>query len=517
MKKFLSILGLILGVSLFITGCVSKEALPMKLDLEDSMREIISSKGEDYDFLNDDVYMEHVENLMDELTINDNYALGNLDGDNIPELVIFNEKDSNDVDDEGSLEVYSFNGSEYILLDKVNMGFDNDNYDIQIGKISENQRGLFLNNNIGTNAGVTYGFILENGKLKNILNDKKVSLISIFAENEIKDINNDGILNFSIVTIDPETEDISIDGSDKMTLWYKWDGKDSATLIDVERKDYSKKSSNKNIYNMGKDLISNDFSNSLPFLIENKDKLSKYDLSILIENYIKKLNDLSFHRGTEINELFSKNNTKLTISRSSENFTSNIDNLNSIEYLNREKVLKDNENIKNHLIENINLGFKLNVLEGRYYYLVDYQKFVNLFDGNILNEYMDYLKIRAFNSNEPFIIDGSLVISQDQLIERILYVESFKILYPYSKLLTEVQELYVNYINIYLFGDLHNPNFDYHTKLMKEESLEKLKEVSKNLEFTNFRYIIDDFLFWLEENNNVLDDNIKEKLYNRIN
>lgn len=517
MKNYIKILVLILGLSLFTVACSSKEALPMKLNLEESIIDIISSKGEDYDFLNDELYIKSVENLMNELTKNNNYVLGNLDGDNIPELVVFNEKDSQDLEDEGSLEVYSFDGTEYALLDKINMGFDNSNYEMKIGKISENQRGLFLNNNIGTRAGLTYGFILEDGKFKSILNDKKIPLISVYAENEIKDINNDGILNFSIITIDPETEEITIDESDKITLWYKWNGKDSGTLVDIERKDYSEKDSNKEFYYMGKDIISKDFTNSLEFIVENQDEFSKYDLTTLIKNYIEKLNNLAFERGTEINELFIKDEKNQNVNYVSGSFSANLDNLNSIEYLSREKILKDSEEIKKHLINNINLGFKLNMSEGMYYYLVDYQKFLNLFKENILNEYMDYLEIMAFNSNQPFMEDGSLLISQEELIERILYIESFKMIYPYSDLLVETQELYTNHINVYFFGDLHNPNFDYNTKIMKEEALERFKEVSNKLEHTGFSYIINDFVLWLEENNNIVDDSIKEKLYNRLN
>ena len=75
---------------------------------------------------------------------------------------------------------------------------------------------------------MTYGFIVEEGKLKSILNPRKVNLVSIFTENRIEDIDGDGILEFSVYTVDPETEDSSVEGSDKMTLWYQWDGKTGA-------------------------------------------------------------------------------------------------------------------------------------------------------------------------------------------------------------------------------------------------------------------------------------------------
>src|SRR5699024_4204512 len=116
-------------LSLFIIACVSQKAMPTALNLEDSIYEIIISKGENYNFLKDKIYIEYMEKLINQLTNKDskapdNYTLGNLNDDNIPELVIFNEKNPDDVKDEGSLEIYGFNGSKYILLDTINMGFD---------------------------------------------------------------------------------------------------------------------------------------------------------------------------------------------------------------------------------------------------------------------------------------------------------------------------------------------------------------------------------------------------------
>ena len=245
--------------------------------------------------------------------------------------------------------------------------------------------------------------------------------------------------------------------------------------------------------------------------------MSKYDNSILVESYIDQLNELSLRKGIEINNLFLKDEKDASINYMSGNYSANIDNLNSIEYLSREKVLKDNEDIKKHLIDHINLGLKLDIRETSYYYLVDYERFINLFDGNILNEYMDYFKFLAFNSKQPFMNDGGLVIGQEQLMERILFIESFKILYPYSKFLPEVHEFYSNYINVYFLGDIHNSNYDKSTKIIKKEALEKFNKDIENYEFTSFSYIINDFLLWLEENNNLVDDTIKEKLYNRLN
>ena len=91
---------------------------------------------------------------------------------------MLNNGDPNNIEDEGSLEIYKFNGEEYTILDSISMNFDNTNHQIEIGKISENQKGMFVCNQVGAHSGITYGFILEDRKLKNILNDNKIQLIS---------------------------------------------------------------------------------------------------------------------------------------------------------------------------------------------------------------------------------------------------------------------------------------------------------------------------------------------------
>lgn len=522
-KKPIKFILLLLCLTIFTMACSNnKESFPTPLTLEQSIKEIIITKGANYDFLNDTAYMEHMAKLGTELINNQisetpHYAIGNLDEDNIPEIAVFKERDPNNMDDEGSLEIYRFNGEKYVSIDNISMNYDNTNYQIIIGKISEEQNGLLLNNSVGAHSGLTYGFILKDGKLKNVLDEKKISLISIYTNNEIKDIDNDGILEFSIYTVDPETEDSSVAGSDKMTLWYKWNGKDSANLVNVERKDYSKEKSDKEIFNQAKDLIKNNFPEALKYMNEHKNELSKYDNTELLMEYISKLNKLSFERGVEIENLFIKYQEDENFDYLFKKYGLSIEKLNSIEYLTREKVLKDEEELKKHLIDHINLGYKLDTSEGIYYYLIDNQKFTDTFGENITNEYNDYLKILALDTNEPFMNDGSLMISMDKLAERILLVESFKMIYPYSNLLPKVNELYRWYMYSYFYGDNHDPNFNESTFVMKEEVLKNFEETIKKYEYTTFADIIREFMENLKQNNNAINDEIREKLNNRLN
>lgn len=522
LRKLIAICGFILSLSILLIGCSNAKLSSSELTLEQSIKEIIISKGEGYDFVKDEAYMSHMHKLGKELVVNKDitpphYSIGNLDEDNIPELAVFIERDQNNINDEGSLEIYKFDGEKYSSIDSVSMNFDNTNYQIEIGKISENQRGLFLSNQVGAHSGVTYGYILENGKLKSILDENKMSLISIYTSNSIKDIDNDGILEFSIYTIDPETRDSSSIGSDKMTLWYKWNGKDSANITEFERENYSDTITDKKLFKQSEEMINNDFNQVFSFIQANKDKLSTFDNTDLLSKYIKKLDETSYDKSIIIGDLFIKYQKDENFDYLFKKYGLDMDKLNSLEYLKREKVLKNEEELKQDIIRNINLGYKLDTSEGLYYYLIDYQMFIDTFQENITNEYLDYLKILALDSNEPFMNDGSTIITMDKLAERILLVESFKMIYPYSNLIHKVDEIYTIYIYSYLYGDNHNPNFDTNTFVMKEEILKEFEQAIEKYEYTNFAGIIKDFRESLKNNNNIINDEIRTKVNERLN
>lgn len=520
-KKFL-LLNLLLGLIIFIIACSNIDTAPVQLNSQEEIKEIITSKGENYDFLNDSVYIESMDTFINYLKAENsksqiNYEIGNLDDDNIPEFTVFIGKDPEIEEDEGSLEVYRFNGEKYEIVDSVSMNFDVSNYQMEIGNLSEEDKGILLNNNVGKRSGITYGFKLKDNKLISILNSKKMNLVSIFTENQIRDINNDGILEFSIYTVDPETEDITADGSDKMTIWYKWNGKDSADILETERKDLAKVSSNSEIYSQLEKSINQNFSDFISLMSESKEKNSNYDNTQLLNSYIDKLESQAYYRSMNIEKLFNEHKEQQNLNHIFDKYDIDIDKINNLEYLNREKVLKDEMEIKEDLIDNINLGYKLNNQEDIYYYLVDYKKLMNLYEGNITREYSDYLQILAFDSERPSSKGGSINISNDNLVDRILLIESFKMIYPFSDLYSEVDDMYKSYLSSYLYGDNNNNKYNIETGKIKDESLKDFEDKSSKYPYTNFGDILEGFIKSLEENSFFIDNSIRTKLDNRLN
>ena len=82
-KKLILISILTIISSFFIYGCeiAPENITPSTVDLENSIKKIIQSKGEGYDFLSDELFISKIN----ELGIEHNFTLGNLNDDSIPE------------------------------------------------------------------------------------------------------------------------------------------------------------------------------------------------------------------------------------------------------------------------------------------------------------------------------------------------------------------------------------------------------------------------------------------------
>lgn len=53
-------------------------------------------------------------------------------------------------------------------------------------------------------------------------------------------------------------------------------------------------------------MINENFNEALKFIIENQDQLSKYENQELLKEYINKLDEVSFDKSLEIDNLFIK-------------------------------------------------------------------------------------------------------------------------------------------------------------------------------------------------------------------
>lgn len=507
---------IILTLGLFVTGCNIEGVMPVAIPLEESVKEIINSKGENYDFLSDDLYNIKMEELIQTIlsklkTYKITYKLGDLDGDSIPELAVFIERNPEDTKDEGLLQIYKFNGERYVRIDSIPMNYDNNNYGIEIGKISESQQGLLINNQVGAHSGITYGFILEDGKLKSILNEKKLNLLSVYTSNGIRDIDNDGILDFSVYTIDPETEEQSAVGSDKITLWYKWDGVDGGILTRVDRNEPTLNTDSE-IFEEINSLIPTNELVALRSLIENQSLLSNVDNTALLTNYIEHLENNMDSRNIKIQRLLNSYQSGYLLNE----FGLSVDRLNELEYLKRDKTLENEIKLNDTLIFNLELGYKLKSSEGKYYYAIDYSKLIQGLGDSITKEYRDYLNILALNSNEPYIIGDNLMLSSEKLGDRIAVAEKFLITYPYSNYIEEVEDIYKSYNEFFIFGDINSPNFDLDSNKIQDQVLVNWQAFIEKYPNSYMSYILNRLSVDITNNQNILTSEIKENFKHTI-
>ena len=90
--------------------------------LQSSISAIINKNDKSYDYIKDNKYM----NLANELGVNlltkyskenerkisKHFNIGNLDGDNIPEIIVYEQRDFSNMDDEGTLVLYKYKDGE---------------------------------------------------------------------------------------------------------------------------------------------------------------------------------------------------------------------------------------------------------------------------------------------------------------------------------------------------------------------------------------------------------------------
>ena len=532
-KTFLLII-LILTCVLLLSACgsQSKDLLveaPMEMMnsmAADSRNADFSLPIEAYHLESDETRIQvedYLITLNNKLNIeNDHYAIGDLDGDLVSEIVIYIERQKDNVDDPGALQVYKYYAGSYSLLDSVSMNYDNTNYGMKIGMLSESTSGIYLSNQVGSQAGITYGFTMLDGKLVPVLNPKKINLFSVSTSNGIEDIDQDGILEFSVYTIDPETSEKNTKDADKILLWYKWDEKDAATVVQRDWvMNFTNMSLSSSQERVGIMVIEDPPPNPgglqyISELEENMKDMTKQEVSDSLDTHLSTLLAETTYRSLDVSSLFGRYFKDYSFDVVFEKYGLSEERLNDIEYLKRERVLQSEPDLKNLLIKNLGLGYKLSIDNGRYLYVIDYDKFLSKFSEYITNEYKSYLRIMGRETTTPHIKANSSLIKKEKLADRLLEIEKFRLTYSYSSKLSSILALYEKYSETLLYnGDLGN-TFDQNGKFVKE-SRDQLLSIMDNYKDTHFADVIESMITKVDATiNKSITDEIKIELQKKI-
>lgn len=483
-KSLLLIIGILIATMMILSSCGSKSTdktaeAPMEMMntmAMDSIETDFMLPLDSYQLESDEMRYKIEEYL---LTLNNklniekgHYAFGDMDGDMISEIVLFIQRQPDDVNDPGYLQVYKFIGGNYVLIDSISMNYDNTNYSMEIGKISDDSYGVYLSNQVGSQAGITYGYKLQDGKLKSILNPKKINLFSVSTNNGIEDIDGDGILEFSIYTIDPETSEKNTKDADKILLWYKWDGLDGGFVV---QRDWVMQfgSINAESSRVGMMAIENpkpkpgelDYIKDLE---SNMSQMTKQDVVDSLDKHLKAMQGEATYKSLDVSTLFNRYFKDFTFDVVFERYGLSQDRLNDIEYLNRERVLASEPDLKNILIKNLNQGYKLIIDNGRYFYQIDYDRFLGKFNDNITNEYRSYLRIMGREVSNPHKKNNFAAIPKSRLADRLTEIERFRLTYSYSNKLGSLLTLYEHYLDTLLYIGESKNTFDAGGSFIKE-------------------------------------------------
>jgi len=161
-------------------------------------------------------------------------------------------------------------------------------------------------------------------------------------------------------------------------------------------------------------------------------------------------------------------------------------------------------------------GFKLIILEGAFYPIIDYEKY-KIYQPYVNDDIEYYIDIAASESEQICTEDNGLVISWPELAMRTLRAESYIKKYPNSPRIADVREQYETYVTNYLYGANNSPAFDYDSKELDKSARKSYYELAKSADKSQVAELIKEYLPILEKNNYKRTPEVEQSLKNAEN
>lgn len=238
------------------------------------------------------------------------------------------------------------------------------------------------------------------------------------------------------------------------------------------------------------------------FIDENIQKVSKDNASGMIEKFEKNQED---YIDTYSDELFI-DNRQVTINKIYEKGTLDVNKIDTLE----------DEYTKELLRKILEGKYKIVNKEEGFYPIIDYNKLKDY--SKFLSEEMNgYIEIKSIESERPFLISTSLVITWDELSERLIGIEKYLRKYPESIKLEELLRLYGEYLLTYLEGAKDTPNYDVETKVFYDDVIESYRKLIANNKNSITKDILEKYLTILEENDNKMNKEVEGKVVDLYN
>ncbi|NLY08577.1 MAG: hypothetical protein GXZ11_01555 [Tissierellia bacterium] len=502
MKKLL--VTIILIITIVLSGCANNIGYYSNTDSFNPAVNYIHDMGVFHDYMDDSDFKTLVDDGVIQFMKSigkDKYtwSMGLLDESNVPYIVIYIERIPSNIGDPGELILLAYDNKCYSIIQSLEMNYDNSNYNMVIGKVSENHNGLILSNNIGIHAGYTYCYYWNGQQLSPMISDRHTNLYSAFPSSKVSDINNDGILDWSIISFIPESLTRKDLESDTMEIWYTWDNLYSAKVLKVIRKD-SVPRIDESIYSDCLNTLRSNPEEFLPIYKKSIALLNKYDATTLLTNYIEFLSNNLDDKSKELKDRVSALSLNEDIDHTLINRSS---------YLNSKEFINNYSDIKDFLNNNLSLGYFVNTHTKPWSYDINYPMLQDAFGDLVLQELDDYLTIRGYEITDPSVdSQQNILVSLETLAERIIMTDTYVFSYPYSSLRNYILLRNEWYARLFFFGTVNDTPYDKDTSIYFDSVLNDYSKIKSKYPLSFLSENIQYFLESLENNNNRVHDEL---------
>ena len=243
-----------------------------------------------------------------------------------------------------------------------------------------------------------------------------------------------------------------------------------------------------------------------------KNDYSNKDLTDKLKDHIASLQANKSYRSLDIATMFSRYMKEYSFDSFFQKYGLSQDRLNDLEYLERDRILQAEPDLKEMLLRNRRLGYMLIVEKDRYNYEIDYGIFIDSFSGNMTNEFRKYLQIMSKEASLKHMEEGVLKIPKEELAARISEIEGFRLTYSYSEFLDETLQLYEEYMNSMLFLTMEGNVFNQETGIFVDNSRQELLDIVNNYPDTNMSDVINLMLQKVKESNGAITPSTKEEI-----
>ncbi|MEN8905374.1 MAG: hypothetical protein ABF289_05395 [Clostridiales bacterium] len=214
-----------------------------------------------------------------------------------------------------------------------------------------------------------------------------------------------------------------------------------------------------NIGNLSKDAVDNIVGDSLFSVLEKQQK--NYEDKLFDNKFSEKIAECKIETLQNVNEIEDQE-VKLFV----------------------ENILKD--------------GYKIYMAEGMYNLEIDYELFNKKFASYCSEELSEYLVIMEAESIFHSYEDGGVIISWDDIAERIVTAEKYLNKYPDGKFYNNIKQIHSKFLSTYLLGTDNLPAFNYSDNEVNSGLLTSYKKTLIKYNETSLADIINEYKYLIE-------------------